>query len=82
MPVGYSVLRASRVSAARSALNMMKYSTKAETPSSKMKKLKEIPAELYPLFFTLGCGILAAAVALSRKLLYDPAVRVARSNEK
>ncbi|KAK9245809.1 hypothetical protein V1506DRAFT_537149 [Lipomyces tetrasporus] len=56
--------------------------TKAEPVTHKLKKLKNVPAELYPLFITLLIGFAAAALAISRKFLYDPAVRVNRSSSK
>ncbi|KAK9467870.1 hypothetical protein V1512DRAFT_260263 [Lipomyces arxii] len=51
----------------------------AQTPTKKALKLKDVPAELYPLFVTLAIGLGAAGIAIYRKFMFDPAVRVNRS---
>ncbi|KAK9477266.1 hypothetical protein V1514DRAFT_334337 [Lipomyces japonicus] len=50
----------------------------AETPTKKLRGLKDVPAELYPLFITVALGLTAAGIAIFRKFVYDPAVKVNR----
>ncbi|KAK9237882.1 hypothetical protein V1525DRAFT_402754 [Lipomyces kononenkoae] len=89
-PTSVAAIRASMINNMRaSAANNLRQSlvvratpqTKAEPVTHKLKKLKNVPAELYPLFAVLAIGLGAAALAISRKFLYDPAVRVNRSSK-
>ncbi|KAK9487316.1 hypothetical protein V1527DRAFT_461262 [Lipomyces starkeyi] len=89
-PTSVAAVRASYINNMRTSLvnnlqasNVVRSTpqTKAEPVTHKLKKLKNVPAELYPLFITLMIGIGAAGIAISRKFLYDPAVRVNRSSK-
>ncbi|KAK7208170.1 hypothetical protein BZA70DRAFT_38089 [Myxozyma melibiosi] len=48
-------------------------------PTSKLAKVKNIPAELYPLLFAVLVALGAAAYGITRKFLYDPQVKLNRS---
>ncbi|KAK9376230.1 uncharacterized protein V1513DRAFT_439675 [Lipomyces chichibuensis] len=89
-PTSVAAIRASYINNLRASLvsnlqasNVVRSTpqTKAEPVTHKLKKLKNVPAELYPLFITLLIGLGAAGVAVSRKFLYDPSVRVNRSSK-
>ncbi|PNP50851.1 hypothetical protein THARTR1_08472 [Trichoderma harzianum] len=48
------------------------------TVSQRLRKLKQIPAELYPLFVVVGFALGAAAYSSSRKFFVDKNLRLAR----
>ncbi|KAK9459870.1 uncharacterized protein V1516DRAFT_678232 [Lipomyces oligophaga] len=50
-------------------------------PTSKLAKLKDMPAELYPLAIVLLAALGFAAYGIGLKLLYDPGVKVNRSSK-
>ncbi|KAK9368018.1 hypothetical protein V1509DRAFT_640257 [Lipomyces kononenkoae] len=81
-PTSVAAVRASMVNNMRASVVVrVSPQTKAEPVTHKLKKLKNVPAELYPLFIVLGIGLGAAAVAVARKFLYDPSVKVYRGSK-
>ncbi|KAK4070104.1 uncharacterized protein Triagg1_6525 [Trichoderma aggressivum f. europaeum] len=52
--------------------------TKGHTVSQRLRKLKQIPAELYPLFVVVGFALGAAAYSTTRKFFVDKNLRLAR----
>ncbi|KAF3069565.1 hypothetical protein TsFJ059_007700 [Trichoderma semiorbis] len=48
------------------------------TVSQRLRKLKQIPAELYPLFVVVGFALGAAAYSTTRKFFVDKNLRLAR----
>ncbi|KAK9448169.1 uncharacterized protein V1518DRAFT_419861 [Limtongia smithiae] len=73
--------RASLIAGFRTNAILRSDAKPATTPTSKLEKLKAVPAELYPLFIALVIGLGAAGVAIGRKFLYDPSVRLNRSSK-
>ncbi|KAH0494350.1 hypothetical protein TgHK011_000972 [Trichoderma gracile] len=48
------------------------------TVSQRLRKLKQMPAELYPLFVVVGFALGAAAYSCSRKFFVDKNLRLSR----
>ncbi|PCD41780.1 hypothetical protein AU210_004324 [Fusarium oxysporum f. sp. radicis-cucumerinum] len=51
------------------------------TISQRLRKLKQIPPELYPLAVVVGFALGAAGYSISRKFIVDKNLRLARQDE-
>ncbi|KAI0602221.1 hypothetical protein F4775DRAFT_588447 [Biscogniauxia sp. FL1348] len=54
----------------------------AHTVSQRLRKLKQIPAELIPLGVVVGFAVFAAIYSTSRKFVVDKNLRLSRQNRK
>ncbi|KAI1489150.1 hypothetical protein F5X96DRAFT_27462 [Biscogniauxia mediterranea] len=54
----------------------------AHTVSQRLRKLKQIPAELIPLGVVVGFAVAAAIYSTSRKFVVDKNLRLSRQNRK
>ncbi|KAB5528165.1 hypothetical protein GE09DRAFT_1150579 [Coniochaeta sp. 2T2.1] len=52
----------------------------AHTVSQRLRRLKSIPAELWPLFVVVGFAIVAALYSITRHLYTDKTIRLKRQN--
>ncbi|KAK1245296.1 hypothetical protein MKX08_004925 [Trichoderma sp. CBMAI-0020] len=59
----------------RSVLTIL---SQGHTVSQRLRKLKQMPAELYPLFVVVGFALGAAAYSCSRKFFVDKNLRLSR----
>ncbi|CAJ2511004.1 Uu.00g066290.m01.CDS01 [Anthostomella pinea] len=54
----------------------------AHTVSQRLRKIKDIPAELWPLAAVVGFALFAAGYSTFRKFTVDKNLRLARQNRK
>ncbi|QIW97338.1 hypothetical protein AMS68_002856 [Peltaster fructicola] len=54
----------------------------AHTISQRLRQLKKVPVELWPLFVVLAVAIVAAGYSLARKLYVDRTLRLYRQGKK
>ncbi|KAI0161346.1 hypothetical protein GGR57DRAFT_454436 [Xylariaceae sp. FL1272] len=54
----------------------------AHTVSQRLRKLKSIPAELWPLGIVVGFAVFAAGYSSARKFWVDKNLRLSRQNRK
>ncbi|KAJ1338287.1 NADH-ubiquinone reductase complex 1 MLRQ subunit [Microdochium nivale] len=54
----------------------------AHTVSQRLRKIKDVPAELWPLAVVVGFAVLAAGYSSGRKFFVDKNLRLARQNRK
>ncbi|OIW25859.1 hypothetical protein CONLIGDRAFT_508873 [Coniochaeta ligniaria NRRL 30616] len=52
----------------------------AHTVSQRLRRLKSIPAELWPLFVVVGFAVTAALYSITRHLFTDKTIRLKRQN--
>ncbi|KAI1010654.1 hypothetical protein LB503_005474 [Fusarium chuoi] len=60
------------------ALRMFRQTPRMLRPVPRLRKLKQIPPELYPLAVVVGFALGAAGYSISRKFLVDKNLRLAR----
>ncbi|KAI1269434.1 hypothetical protein F5Y18DRAFT_422386 [Xylariaceae sp. FL1019] len=54
----------------------------AHTVSQRLRKLKDIPAELWPLGIVVGFAVFAAGYSSARKFWVDKNLRLSRQNRR
>jgi len=53
----------------------------AHTASQRLRQLKNIPTEIWPLLVVLGVAVVAAAFSITRKLWVDKTLRLKRQGK-
>ncbi|KAK2066429.1 hypothetical protein P8C59_000253 [Phyllachora maydis] len=54
----------------------------AHTASQRLRRLRKIPAELWPLGIVVGFAVMAAAYSSARHFMTDSTLRLTRQNRK
>ncbi|KAI8634059.1 hypothetical protein F5Y19DRAFT_198243 [Xylariaceae sp. FL1651] len=54
----------------------------AHTVSQRLRKFRDIPAELWPLGIVVGFAVFAAGYSITRKFFVDKNLRLSRQNRK
>ncbi|KAK4189970.1 hypothetical protein QBC35DRAFT_491620 [Podospora australis] len=52
----------------------------AHTVSQRLRRIKDVPAELWPLGVVVGFAVCAAAYSITRHLVVDKTIRLKRQN--
>ncbi|KAI1189574.1 hypothetical protein F5B17DRAFT_391048 [Nemania serpens] len=74
--------RALRMMPTKRMMRLPKEDQSAHTISQRLRKLRQIPAELIPLGVVVGFAVMAAAYSSIRKFYVDKNLRLARQNRK
>ncbi|KAI1325904.1 hypothetical protein F5Y16DRAFT_376686 [Xylariaceae sp. FL0255] len=74
--------RALRMMPTRRMMALPKEEQSAHTVSQRLRKLKSIPAELWPLGIVVGFAVFAAGYSSARKFFVDKNLRLVRQGRK
>ncbi|KAI2642248.1 hypothetical protein GGS21DRAFT_501650 [Xylaria nigripes] len=72
--------RSLRMMATKRMMRLPKEDQSAHTISQRLRKLRQIPAELYPLGIVVGFAVMAATYSITRKIFVDKNLRLTRQN--